>query len=109
MKPDIKQLQVSELKARLDRGEKPVILDVREPWEIELAHGPGTVFIPLNEIPLRLEELDAAVPIIAMCKAGGRSQRAAEYLSGQGFSDVSNLSGGILAWGREIDPTVPAY
>ena len=109
MTPGIRQISVVDLKQRLDRGEKPVILDVREPWEVELARGPATVLIPLNEIPLRLKELDAGTEIIAMCKLGGRSQRAAEYLSGQGFPNVSNLTGGIAAWSREIDPSVPAY
>lgn len=109
MTAPIRQISAAELKAQLDGGKPPVVLDVREPWEVALARGPGTVCIPLNEIPLRLKELDAGAPIIAMCKLGGRSQRAAEYLVGHGFTDVGNLVGGIDAWSREIDPGVPRY
>lgn len=98
-----------ELKRRLDAGESPCVLDVREPWEVALAALPGTLNIPLNEIPLRLKELDADSEIIVMCKMGGRSQKAAEFLAARNFSRVSNLTGGILAWGRDVDPALPCY
>ena len=93
----------------MDARQTFCLLDVREPWEVALASIPGSVSIPLDEIPTRLEELDASGEIIVMCKAGGRSQRAAEYLAARGFSRVSNLRGGISAWTRDIDPDVPEY
>ena len=85
------------------------LLDVREPWEVALAAISGSVCIPLHEIPSRLNELDANSEIIVMCKVGGRSQRVAEFLSAQGFGQVSNLRGGIDAWARDVDPSMAAY
>ena len=75
-----------ELKRRLDAGETLTVLDVREPWEIKLASLPGTLNIPLNEVPARLGELDPHAELIVMCHAGGRSRRAAEFLSARGFT-----------------------
>lgn len=80
------------------------LLDVREPWEVERASLPGSTCIPLQEIPSRMQELDAGAEIIVMCQAGMRSQRAAEYLAARGFSRVVNLRGGIAAWARQFDP-----
>ncbi len=79
------------------------------PGRSRLASIPGSLAIPLQEIPERLKELDAASEIIVMCKAGGRSQRAAEFLLARGYSKVRNLKGGIDAWSRDIDPDVPDY
>jgi len=98
-----------ELKRRLDTGETLTVLDVREPWEIELASLPGTLNIPLNEVPARLGELDPKAALVVMCHAGGRSRRAAEFLSARGFTHVANLAGGIDAWSRDIDPDLPTY
>jgi rhodanese-related sulfurtransferase len=98
-----------ELKRRLDAGETLTVLDVREPWEIKLASLPGTLNIPLNEVPARLGELDPHAELIVMCHAGGRSRRAAEFLSARGFTQVANLAGGIDAWSRDIDPDLPTY
>ena len=103
------QMTVATLREMLQRGSALTLLDVREPWEIALASLPGTLDIPLNQIPARLKELDADSAIIVMCKAGARSQMAADFLIAQGFSRVSNLQGGIDAWSREIDPSVPTY
>jgi len=105
----VTQIDPAGLKAKMDARESFCLLDVREPWEVALASIPGSVAIPMHEIPARLEELDAASEIIVMCKAGGRSQRAAEYLLARGYHKVSNLHGGIDAWSREIDPGVPEY
>jgi len=88
----------------MDARQEFCLLDVREPWEVARAALPGSVFIPLHEIPARLEELDADAEIIVMCQAGGRSQRAAEFLAARGFGRVANLRGGIAAWAREFDP-----
>lgn len=87
----------------------PCVLDVREGWECAIASIPGSLHIPLNQIPLRLKELDASTPIIALCHSGGRSRRAAEYLLAQGYGRVANLAGGIDAWAREIDPGMNTY
>jgi adenylyltransferase/sulfurtransferase len=103
------QTTVAELKGLMDAGAPPCLLDVREDWEVAIARLPGSVHIPLNEIPRRLKELDAASAIIVVCKSGGRSQMAADYLLRQGVSRVSNLRGGIDAWVRDIDPNLPAY
>ena len=93
----------------MDARQTFCLLDVREPWEIALASIPGSIDIPLHEIPARFEELRTAGEIIVMCRSGGRSQRAAEFLAAQGFSGVSNLQGGITAWSNDIDPSVPEY
>ena len=93
----------------MDARETYCLLDVREPWEIALASIPGSLGIPLQEIPARLAELRGAKEIIVMCRSGGRSQRAADFLAAQGFERVSNLQGGITAWSRDIDPNVPEY
>jgi rhodanese-related sulfurtransferase len=103
------QLSATELKARLDAGERPVLLDVREPWEVAIAALPGIVPIPLNEIPQRWQELDAKAEIVVICRSGMRSQRAATFLTQQGITHVYNLAGGVLAWSRDVDPSLPTY
>ena len=105
----VTQIDPAGLKAKMDAREPLCLLDVREPWEVALAAIPGSLAIPMDEIPARLKELDAASEIIVMCKSGGRSQRAAQYLLAQGYRKVSNLQGGINAWSRDIDPDVPEY
>jgi sulfur-carrier protein adenylyltransferase/sulfurtransferase len=105
----VTQITPAGLKALMDAKSPFCLLDVREPWELALARIEGSVAIPLNEIPARLKELDAAAAIIVMCKLGGRSQRAAEFLVANGFDRVSNLQGGIEAWARDIDPQLSAY
>jgi sulfur-carrier protein adenylyltransferase/sulfurtransferase len=105
----VTQIDPAGLKAKMDAGESFCLLDVREPWEVALAAIPGSLAIPMHEIPSRLKELDTTSEIIVMCKAGGRSQRAAEFLAAQGYGKVSNLQGGIDAWSRDIDPDVPEY
>lgn len=105
----VTQIDPAGLKAKMDAAEPFCLLDVREPWEVALASIPGSVAIPLHEIPARLKELDVTCEIIVMCKVGGRSQRAADFLAAQGYQKVSNLKGGIDAWTRDIDPDVPEY
>ena len=104
--PELAPLQV---KHRLDAGEPLRILDVREPWERAIASLPGSVNIPMGEIPARWRELDAEAQIVVLCKAGSRSRRVAQFLSAQGLPNVANLSGGIDAWARDIDPTLQSY
>jgi rhodanese-related sulfurtransferase len=100
----VTQIDPAGLKAKMDARVPFCLLDVREPWEVARASLPGCTCIPLQEIPSRAQELDAAAEIIVMCQAGMRSQRAAEYLAAQGFSRVANLRGGIAAWARQFDP-----
>lgn len=105
----VKQLSVIELKEKIDRHEALLLLDVREPFEFQCAHIAGSVLIPLNQIPQRLGELDADQDIIVICHHGMRSQQAAAYLDCSGFKNVTNLQGGIDAWSRECDSSVPRY
>jgi molybdopterin/thiamine biosynthesis adenylyltransferase/rhodanese-related sulfurtransferase len=104
----VPQLSVKELKQRMDAGEDLFILDVREPFEYQIANIGGKL-IPQNDVPLRLGEIDRNREIIVQCKSGGRSQRIAEFLKQSGYPKVMNLAGGILAWANEIDPKVPKY
>jgi adenylyltransferase/sulfurtransferase len=104
----IPQMNVHELKQRLDAGEDLFILDVREPHEYQIANIGGTL-IPMNDVPKRLAEIDPNREIIVQCRSGGRSQRVAEFLAKQGYSNVKNLAGGILAWADHIDPKVQKY
>lgn len=104
----IPQLTVKELKRRIDAGEEVYLLDVREPWEYKTAQIGGKL-IPMNEIPQRLSEIDREREVVVHCHHGVRSQRVAEFLQQSGFPRVVNLSGGIDAWSREVDPTVPKY
>lgn len=87
----------------------PQLLDVREPWEVALGALPGSVAIPMAQVPARLHELDARRPVVCICHHGVRSMQVAIFLRRQGFADVSNLAGGIDAWAREVDPAFPTY
>jgi adenylyltransferase/sulfurtransferase len=100
---------VDELKARLDRGESVFILDVRNPEEYQICRIPGSTLLPLPELPRRLGELDRQREMVVHCKSGMRSQRAIAFLRQQGFTKLSNLKGGILAWADRIDPAMPKY
>jgi adenylyltransferase/sulfurtransferase len=108
VKNGIPQLSVKDLKRRIDAGENLFILDVREPFEYQIANIGGKL-IPQNEVPQRLAEIDRDREVIVQCKSGGRSQRIAEFLKQSGYPKVANLAGGILAWSDEVDPTVPKY
>lgn len=107
---DMKGLQISveELKKKIDDGEKPLLIDVREPFEYKTANIGGKL-IPLGELSKRINDLDRHAEIIVHCHHGGRSQRAVEFLYESGFENVKNLAGGIDAWSAKIDPKVPRY
>ncbi len=98
-----------ELKQELDSGKDLFILDVREPHEYQICALPGSTLIPLGQVPARIKELDPNRDIVVHCRSGARSAKAVEYLSQHGFSKVRNLTGGILAWSDEVDPSVPKY
>jgi sulfur-carrier protein adenylyltransferase/sulfurtransferase len=102
-------MTVGELKARVDEGNAPVIVDVREPAEFDICRIPGARLIPLGQLPARLGELDPTGEIVLHCKAGGRSARATALLRERGFTHARNLSGGILAWIDQVDPTQAKY
>lgn len=90
-----------------------VVLDVREPWELQTASvkadGFKLVAIPMNEIPARLAELDASQPVACLCHHGSRSLRVASFLAQNGFAHIANIAGGIDAWTQEVDASVPRY
>jgi rhodanese-related sulfurtransferase len=106
----VKDLSPTEFVARRAGGEPLTLLDVREDWEIGLAPVPSeVVHIPMGEISDRLKELDPNQETVVICRSGGRSAQVAQYLDRQGFKSVSNLTGGILAWSRDLDPQIPQY
>ena len=105
----IGKIDPATLKARLDRGESVLILDVREPFEIALAPFPGATHIPMGDIPSRLTELDPDQETVVVCHHGVRSAQVAMYLAQMGFERVLNLSGGIDAWSEDADPSTPRY
>lgn len=100
-----------ELKARLDAGDAPLILDVREPheWEISNLAGLGAVLIPKGQILEHLGELDTAREIVIHCKTGGRSGDVILELQRHGYRKLLNLAGGINQWARDVDPSLPIY
>jgi adenylyltransferase/sulfurtransferase len=102
-------VSVRDVRDRLGRGDDFVLLDVREPHEWEIAHIDGATLLPLSELPSRMHELDSAREIVLHCHHGVRSMRALEALRGAGFRKLRNVRGGIDAWSREVDPSVPRY
>ena len=94
-------------------GILPLVLDVREPWELQTASVAAQGFelraIPMGSIPDQIETLDRARPVACLCHHGVRSLRVAGFLAQQGFENVSNITGGIDAWAHEFDPSVPVY
>ena len=98
-----------ELKAELDRGDQLVILDVREPQEFQINRLPGSILIPLGDLPKRYVELDPNANIVTQCKSGMRSAKAQDFLRSKGFTRVRNLTGGVLGWIDQVDPTQPKY
>ena len=105
------QITPTELAAWLgDPGrEKPLLLDVREPWEFEKARIESSTLIPMRELPARIGALEGAREVVAICHHGGRSMQVAMFLERQGFKRVHNLVGGIDAWSRTVDPAVALY
>jgi adenylyltransferase/sulfurtransferase len=108
VKNGIPQLSVKDLKQRIDAGEDVYILDVREPYEYQIAQIGGKL-IPQNDVPQRLAEIPRDREIVVQCRSGARSQRIAEFLKQSGYAQVVNLAGGILAWSDDIDPKVQKY
>lgn len=104
-----RNVDATALAAELEGGAPPVLLDVREPWEAQLASIAGSVLIPLGQLHDRLDELDRDAPVVVYCHTGVRSARALEWLEQAGFERARHLTGGIAAWSAKIDPSVPRY
>src|SRR5437899_374080 len=98
-----------EVKAKLDRGDRFVLIDVREPHEYQICNIPTAKLIPLGELPKRVHELNSADEIVTHCKSGIRSAKAVDFLKQAGFKKVKNMKGGILAWSDKVDSRVPKY
>src|SRR5688500_7595129 len=107
----MRQINPQQLQAWLvdPARKRPVLVDVREQWELEICNLPESVRIPMNTIPSRQQELGRDVETVVMCHHGGRSMQVASFLEQSGFTKIYNLSGGIDAWAREVDPTMATY
>ncbi len=107
----MRQLSATELAAWLAdaQREKPLLLDVREPWEWQAARIEGSQHIPMRELPGRVAEIERGREVVAICHHGGRSMQAAMFLDKQGFASVRNLAGGVDAWARQVDPAMATY
>lgn len=111
MSAGVPEIEPIELKSRLDAGEPPVLLDVREPYEKDIADLPdvGQLRIPLGDVAARFEELSPDDEIVIYCRSGGRSSSVVQFLQSQGFERVINLRGGVLAWQEDVDPSLTRY
>lgn len=104
------EITVEAYNALRERGDAPLLLDVREPWEIATASLPGSLNIPMGEMTSRAHaELDPDVPVVVMCHHGARSLSVAMWLRNQGYDQAQSLAGGIEQWSRAVDPGVPRY
>ena len=88
---------------------KPLLLDVREPWEYQKARIAGSQHLPMGQIPARRDEIDSAADIVVICHHGGRSMQVAMFLEKNGFAKVHNLAGGVDSWAKTVDPSMPLY
>lgn len=105
----MKQITPEQCRERLSSSNPPLLLDIREDWEREIASLDFATYIPMHQVPDRLGEIDRQRPVVVMCRSGARSRQVAAYLSQNGYGDVSNLAGGICAWAETLDPTIPTY
>jgi rhodanese-related sulfurtransferase len=105
----VREVSPAEFVRDLAARPQTLLLDVREPWELKIASLPDALNVPMGEIPGRLADLDKGRDIVVLCRSGGRSLSVARFLEGQGYPSVANLTGGILAWSRDVDPTLATY
>jgi adenylyltransferase/sulfurtransferase len=103
------EITPAQVKARMDRGDDFLLIDVREPHEWDIAHIEGAKLIPLGQIAARVGELDPDADIVVQCKMGGRSAKAQDILYANGFTHVKNMVGGITRWANDVDPAMPKY
>ena len=104
----VPEITPTEFVARRERGEALTLLDVREDWELGVASVPNIVHIPMGQVADRLNEIERDKTVVVLCRSGRRSLEVARYLQQNGF-DAVNLAGGILAWSRDLDATIPTY
>jgi adenylyltransferase/sulfurtransferase len=105
----IQNIRPTELKTRLDAGEDLFVLDVRMDWELAISHLDFAKQIVLDELPERMTEIPQDRPVVVICRSGGRSMQACQFLEAQGWPDLYNLEGGILEWARQVDPSLPTF
>jgi rhodanese-related sulfurtransferase len=107
----VQQISPQQLQERLghDAESKPLLLDVREPWEFQICSLPGSMLMPMRTVSARLAELDAAAETVVICHHGMRSMQVAMFLERQGFSRVFNLTGGVDGWARAVESSMPVY
>jgi rhodanese-related sulfurtransferase len=106
----MRELTSDECKAYLEQAaDKPLLLDVREPWEYRIVHLEGSTLIPMRQIPQQAEALDPEQETIVICHHGIRSRQVARFLESSGFTNVINLAGGLDAWARNTDTQLPTY
>jgi rhodanese-related sulfurtransferase len=107
----MKQITPAELAAWLGDKQRarPVLLDVREAWEVQTCAIAGSRHLPMGEITARKDEVDAQAEVVVICHHGGRSMQVAMFLEKSGFAKVHNLAGGVDAWARTVDPSMPVY
>ncbi len=103
------EITPEEVKTQLEGAGRPLLLDVREPWEFETARIEGSKNIPMGDVPMRVQELDPDEHIIVVCHHGVRSQNVTNWLRQQGFENVQSMRGGIDRWSRTVDSKVPVY
>lgn len=102
-------IEVEELAERLRSPDAPLVLDIREPWEVGVCALPGCVMVPMRQLPARMQELPRDRTVVVLCHHGVRSHHGAAWLRHNGFNDVLNLRGGIDAWAKRVDPSMPIY
>ncbi len=105
----MKTLLPRALSRYLQQGNRPVLLDVREPQEYDICHIPDSVLIPMQQIPQRLNELNKEQEIVVICHHGMRSAQVGMFLEQNGFKNIINLMGGVAAWAEDVDPKMPRY
>lgn len=106
----VKEMSPREFLAHRAAGASLTLVDVREDWETQVAPVPlSVVHIPMGQIAARLKELDPQGETVVICRSGGRSMQVAQFLAARGFASVYNLTGGILAWSKDVDPKIPQY
>jgi len=105
----VREVTPREFETARRSGSNAVLLDVREEWELKVASVPGILHIPMGQVAARLSELDPERETVVLCRSGRRSLEVARFLEQQGFQSVANLSGGILAWSKDLDPSIPEY
>ena len=105
----MKHIVPAELQKKIAAGEKLQLIDVREAWEFETARIEGSTLMPMGDFARRIGEIDPDSEIVVICHHGGRSMQVGALLERQGFSRITNLSGGVDAWARTVDPSMPVY